>query len=205
MASQPIVQTVPYEQGSTPGDMEFVIVVSNGTPGAIVSFSAADPNPGGKPIALPPTKVTQASFIAGIQTTVNAGYSTTITYTYDPNGTAVSPGLSVTMAAFFSVSAASERVTSHVVKPGEPKTAEDELPLNITIANPMIVNLAQVVASVDETSAVLNTLDFIIQNPKNRPVVEIENQAGLTPATARISRRGRAPLHRLAAPASTAG
>lgn len=174
---QPIVRSLQYDQGDVGDLMEFNLFVKNGSPGAVIWFEAKEPNPGGEPIRLPPTTVPSPGFVAGIVRHVDAFYRTEIVYGYDPRGTPVSPDLDLLFRVNYVALAEPEVPFRETLAPGE----DPSLTLNVSLENPMITNLAQVVASVDASSPVLNTLELKIHNPSTNPVVVVENTGGLTP------------------------
>lgn len=65
----------------------------------------------------------------------------------------------------------------------QPRAAEGDPPLILAtvLQNPRLFNAAQVAVTTDASVPVLNTLELLIHNPSDNPVVELENPDGLTP------------------------
>lgn len=171
--SEAIRGKVEYVQGAEGGEMAFMVMVYNGATGADIEFHATTPNPGGSDIRLPRTRINRSNFTAGMVTRVNAGYKTEIEYAYHPNGTVVPSDLQIGLYVVFVVE-------SDV----EPRTGLQEdplLPLNLSLENPMINNTAQAGVSFDTSAPVLNTLNLLIQNPTDQPVIQFENVGELGP------------------------
>jgi len=175
--SDEIVRKEQYVQGAQGGQMAFMVVVDNGSPGAEVQFHATTPNPGGAAIRLPPTRVSQSRFTAGVSAHVDAGYESEIVFSYNPNGTPVSDKLTLGMQVFF---IPSQEETAH--RKGDEALEEDpKLLLNVGLQNPMINNTAQVGVSFETSAPVLNSLVLLIQNPSDQPVLQFENVGELGP------------------------
>jgi hypothetical protein len=177
MSDDGIVMEVSYDQGDEGGLMEFLVIVGNGVTGALVSFKAEEPNPAGAPIVLSPTPVTFSPMTAGMRTTVAAGYQSKVRMVYDPNGTPMPQNLSLDFRGQFVEPSRAAGVVE--------KTAAGDLPtlvLNVLLQNPQLNRLEQVAVSIDNAFPVLNTLDLLIHNPTNNPVIEFENPDGLTPS-----------------------
>ena len=90
---------VPYEQGDEPYQVFFSIECQNTPVGSEVSFSAGTPT-GGKPIYLPRTTVTRSdTFNVGMDTYVNAGFETNISYSWWANNTTAPGNMSIAIKA----------------------------------------------------------------------------------------------------------
>lgn len=110
---------IQYDQGPKEDNVKFFVTCTNVPLGTYVSFSSGTPNPGGIPISLPKTEVTQnPSFIVGMQTKVAAGYSTKISYSYWSEGHAPPKGFKITLSAAIVVPPSNTALYNLAYEPG---------------------------------------------------------------------------------------
>ena len=176
MSPYPLLFTTYYEQGPVAGTMSFRVRVRNGSDVAQVAFRAQEASPAGV-IELPPSPLDEMGFSARVEHQVEASYSSAITLFYWPGEKGILPdpsdfGLEILF-----------------VDPREPdadveaRTTDEDprLILNVALQNAMINNTAQIGVSYEISAPVLNSLDLLIQNPSDRPVLSFENVGELGP------------------------
>ncbi|MFN8714104.1 MAG: hypothetical protein ACK5Z2_14750 [Bacteroidota bacterium] len=95
-----------YEQGNEGFLVMFQLVCINTPVGTIVSLTSSNPEGCTPPIYIPPTKVLNSTgFIVGMESEVQANYTSTLTYCFElPQGVPPPAGFSITVQAMIPVS-----------------------------------------------------------------------------------------------------